>query len=423
VGKISLKSDFIKNVITLITGTTIAQAIPVALSPILTRIYTPEDFGVLALFISISAIFGSIATARYELAIMLPESDDDAINLTALGVLISLFLSLFIMLVVILFHSPIVQSLGNQSISIWLYIIPVLVFFTGVYNSLFYLNTRKEHFKNIAKAKIAQSIVTVSIQLLIHFIKSGALGLISGYISGYFTSIFYLFNKIRKETNYRKIIKLSTIKKMARRYVKFPKFSLWASLANTLSTNLIDIFISTTFSVATLGFYSLSKRVLGMPSALIGDAMGKVFFQKATKEKKDTGKSVKSFTVTLKYLIILGLPVFIILFFIIEDLFAFVFGEEWRVAGVYSKYLVFFYFFRFLMAPLSIINSIFEKQQISLIWQSGLLILILLLFLAATVFKYSMLQFLLYFTIVISIYYLLMIPVLYYISKGGKWKI
>jgi len=145
--------------------------------------------------------------------------------------------------------------------------------------------------------------------------------------------------------------------------------------------------------------------------------------KKATEEKHQTGKAVVTFKYTLKYLLIVGLPAYTILFFIVEDAFAFIFGEEWRIAGVYSKYLVFFFFIRFVMAPLSIINSIFEKQQISLIWQSGLLLLILLLFLVASVFDFTIFQFLGAFTTIISIYYFIMIPILYYISKGAKWKI
>ena len=80
---LNLKSEFSKNVLTLVTGTTIAQSIPIAISPILTRIYTPEDFGVLALFISITTILGTIANGRYELAIVLPKRDNNALELTA----------------------------------------------------------------------------------------------------------------------------------------------------------------------------------------------------------------------------------------------------------------------------------------------------------------------------------------------------
>ena len=81
------KSEFSRDVLTLMTGSTIAQAIPIAITPILTRLYMPEDFGVLALFVAVTAILGSIANGCYEFAIMLPEQDEDSINIAALGLL------------------------------------------------------------------------------------------------------------------------------------------------------------------------------------------------------------------------------------------------------------------------------------------------------------------------------------------------
>ena len=123
--KLKPKSEFSKNVLTLMTGTTIAQAIPIAISPILTRIYTPEDFGVLALFVAITTIFGTIANARYELAIMLPKKDEDAINIFALGFIITCFISLILLILVLVFNDYFTKLLGNDEISFWLYFVPI----------------------------------------------------------------------------------------------------------------------------------------------------------------------------------------------------------------------------------------------------------------------------------------------------------
>jgi len=115
-----LKNEFNRNVLTLLTGTTIAQALPIAISPILTRIYTPEDFGVFALFISISAIFAAIVNGKYELAIVVPEKDEDAYNIAALSLLIATGISVVLLLIVIFFHSWILMLLDNKEISPWL---------------------------------------------------------------------------------------------------------------------------------------------------------------------------------------------------------------------------------------------------------------------------------------------------------------
>ena len=117
--------SFARNVLTLMTGTTIAQAIPIAISPILTRIYTPEDFGVFALYMSIASIIAVLATGRYELAIMLPKKDEDAVNIVALSIIIAFFVSLISFLIVFIFNTQITNLLGNPEISNWLYFIPI----------------------------------------------------------------------------------------------------------------------------------------------------------------------------------------------------------------------------------------------------------------------------------------------------------
>ncbi|MDA1148956.1 MAG: oligosaccharide flippase family protein, partial [Bacteroidetes bacterium] len=177
------KSEFNRNVLTLMTGTTIAQAIPIAITPILTRLYTPEDFGLLALFVAVTAIFGSIANGRYELAIMLPEEDEDAINIAALGLLIALVFSIVLLIPAIFLNGQITNLLRNQEIGFWLYFVPFIVLMTGLYNVLNYLNTRKKLYKDIAKATILRSSVSAAIQVSVGFFKSGVTGLISGQMA------------------------------------------------------------------------------------------------------------------------------------------------------------------------------------------------------------------------------------------------
>ena len=139
-------NEFNRNVVTVMTGTTIAQAIPIAIMPILTRLYTPEEFGIFALYVAIASIFGVIATARYELAIMLPKKDSEAANLFNLSIIITFIISLFTLLFVLIFHQPLINLIGNPEIGKWLYFIPLTVLFTGLYQTLNYWSSRKKNF-------------------------------------------------------------------------------------------------------------------------------------------------------------------------------------------------------------------------------------------------------------------------------------
>ena len=416
--KLKAKSEFSHNVLTLMTGTTIAQAIPVTISPILTRIYTPEDFGVFALFFAIISIFGSVANGRYELAIMLPSKDEDAINIFALGFIITLVLSFILLILIVLFHDFIIDFLENDKIGFWLYFIPLAVFFIGFLNILNYFNTRKKYYKNIANSKIIKSIILAIVQLFIGFIKEGASGLITGQILSQIFANWQLFKNIIKDDILLSKISIENILVQAKKYKKFPKFSIWSILANTLSRHFTNILISSFFTITTLGFYSLVQKILGMPSALIGGSIGQVFFQEATKEKKQTGKAILVFIRTLKKLIFIGLISFGLLYFIIEDLFAFVFGEEWRIAGTYAQIVIPLFFIRFVYAAVSTIYSIFDELKIELIWQITLMIgVITILY----IFKDSnFTEFLTYMSLYTILMYLASLYLTFQVAKGKK---
>ena len=155
--KIKNRSEFSNNVITLMTGSTLSYIVPVLVSPVLTRIYTPEDFGLYAIFLAIISIIGSISGGRYELAIMLPENDDDSANIVVLCMLINSFIT-FLIFVLLFFFDDVILSLLNIEISnLWLYLIPTTIFISGCYNILVYFNNRFKDYKNISNTLIIRS--------------------------------------------------------------------------------------------------------------------------------------------------------------------------------------------------------------------------------------------------------------------------
>jgi O-antigen/teichoic acid export membrane protein len=356
------------------TGTAVAQAIPIAISPILTRIYSPEEFGLFALFFALLSILSVLANARYENAVMLPEKDSDAINIFALAIIINTFLSLFLLIVIVLFNDDLTRLLGSDAIAIWLYFIPIALFFTGLFNILNSFNNRQKNYKDIADAMVVKSIVLAVIQISIGLIKSGATGLISGQIVSQLFANMKLMKNIINDKKLMKSIKKVKIIALAKKYKDFPKFSLPSAFASVLSGHLSNILISIFYSVATLGFYSLVQRVLGIPSSLIGKSIGQVYYEEGTKEKKRTGKAERLFNATFQKLLVIGFPSFLVLFFIVEELFAFVFGEEWRVTGHYAQIVVPMFFISFIVSSLSSTYDMFEQLKIELVWQVVLLV-------------------------------------------------
>lgn len=415
-----IKTEFFKDTITLLSGASSAQVILLLVSPILTRIYTPEDFAVLALFTALTTTIGIIANAKYDFAIGLAEKDSEAINLVALCIINSLIISTILLLVVALFPNQIIQLLNNPNIESYLYYIPVITFLIGTFNTLNYYNIRTKSFKNIAKANLYRQIASAFFQLLLGFLKDGPIGLISGRISLHFVGNYILlFSSINLREKFNLISK-NEIVRLAIRFKRFPIFSLPAQLSNVLSQQLNTIFISSLFSAASLGFYTLLNSVVNMPLSLIGKSFGNVYLQRATEEKNRIGNSRSIFLKILLLLSVVGVIIFVPLYFTAESLFSFVFGESWTIAGTYTKILIPMFFIRFVSSALSVTNIVFEKQFFSLLWQIGLLLITIIVYIITDIYKLNIEYFLEITSYTLSIYYLFLTVMTYIFSKGKE---
>ena len=226
-----------KNIVTLMTGTSIAQALPIAISPILTRLYTPEEFGLFALYVAIASIAAVVVTGRYELAIMLPKENGAAINITSLALCLTCVLSSILFLLIIIFNKNITYLLGSPEISNWLYFIPLSTLLVGIYQSLSYWNNRQGSYKNMALSRVSQGSASATVQLSCGYKALGAAGLIGGHILGQAISTFLLlrimFHHDKREL---KQVSQKNIILQAKKYSHFPKFMIPGQLANVTSS-------------------------------------------------------------------------------------------------------------------------------------------------------------------------------------------
>jgi O-antigen/teichoic acid export membrane protein len=401
------------------TGATIAQAIPIAISPILTRIYTPEDFGIFALYMSIASILSIVATGGYEHAIMLPKKNEDAMNIVVLSITISFFISFISLIIIFIFNTQITSFLGNPEISSWLYFIPITVLLTGIYQSFNYWSNRKKEYKGLATSKVIQSGTTTTINLGMGFSGFGSIGLILGAIFGQGVVTFYL-GKLTFNSEKEKIknLKKHRIIVLAKKYINFFKYSTFSSLLNSLSFNLLSILLSKIFSATVLGFYSLVYRILTLPSALIGSSISQVYFQESTKQKNIYGNNKVIFLSTLKKLTIISGLIYIPMYFYIVDLMTFVFGEEWKISGEIAKILIPLMLVRFISSILSSTLTTYEKQK------SGLFINLLLTFNIISIsffssfYNLSYITFFYIYVVTTTVLYFIFLFYYYHLSKG-----
>lgn len=350
------------------TGTSIAQAIPIAISPILTRLYTPEQFGLMGLYVSIVSVLFVIANGRYEIAIVLPEKENEAKNLLALSVTISTSFSLFLMLIILLFNDSLTTLFGSPEIEDWLYFIPVSVFFMGLFQAFNFWGNREKQFRRLAINRVAQAGSTGGGQLATAPLLLN--GLVFGQLLGHITSGSRLaWVSVKKDKFSLNNFSLSEMKDQAVRYKQFPQYSLWSGFLNSFSLQLPVFILTSYFTGAIVGFYTMSNRILNMPMNLIGRSVAQVFYQQAAEYSRQGGEKLKNLTFkTFTNLMLVGIIPMGIIFGFGDYLFAFVFGAEWEVAGDYARILSPWILFVFVTSPLSNLFSVLEKQHIGLIF-------------------------------------------------------
>lgn len=358
------KSEFARNVLTLMTGTTIAQAIPILLSPILTRIYTDEDYGLFAPLMSLVTGLLTIAALRYDLAIVLPKSEGEAKSMVKLSRKIAIIVSILITLSVIFFINPIVVSLKSEPIKNWYYVVGLLVFVLIQINIIqSYLNRKKEY-NLISKSKMLQGGGVAVSQVVLGSLvfTGGASGLILGYLIGQLGSLAYLFKKTNKEF----LDVENQDKYLLSKYKKMPLLNGPNAVVDAVRTNGINIIIVNLFATAILGQFSLAWRILQAPLGLINGAFSKVCFQQLSVLDKS-----KHFNFLKKNLVrsfLIGILPFTILYFFSPVIFSFIYGENWKLAGEIGAVLVPWLFLNLLTSPISTYFIVVEKQGRMLIF-------------------------------------------------------
>jgi len=357
VSKLKPKSEFTKNVLTLMTGTTIAQAIPIAISPILTRLYSPEDFGVFALYMSIVSIIGVIVTGQYELAIMLPKNEKDAFNIFTLSIVLTIFISILSLFMVFVFNDKIVEILNNKEISKWLYLIPFSILLTGFFNSFNYYYNREKNYKLLATTKVSQSFTNSGSNLIFGFLKFNNIGLV---VSSFLSQIIAVILLI-KNFKFKNFIFFNKKRMfvLAKKYKKFPTITMPHSIFSSVSGNLPIFILTKYFTSADVGFYSFGNKIVAMPIGLVSSAYYQVFFESFSKEKNKLIFYKQKF----KQVNVIFLPLFIILWFILPELFAFVFSDKWRIAGEYSQIILPLLYMKFLSNLFTTTTYIYYQKQ------------------------------------------------------------
>lgn len=375
-------SPFLRSVGVMAGGTAAAQAIMLAAAPVLSRLYVPENFGLFAVYASLSGILGCFATGRYELAIPLPKKPKEASNLASLGILCSLCFS--VLITIVLFAIDTIPALKTVLIEIpkifWL--LPIGIFFQSSFQTLSYLCLRDKQFSAISASQIGKSGATASVQVAGSTLGGISLiyGTVVGAIAGSVALATICLRKKSLQTG-----SWSEIKHAAKTYRKFPIFTSWAVLLNTTGAQFPPLILAAIFSPASAGYYLLANRAISMPVSMISGAVGNVFLSHGAVMARDNrlGALTKKIFRTLVQIALL--PALLICQFS-PPIFTFVFGPEWYTSGLIVQWLVLMLFSQCVISPLSMVFGILQKNHVGLALQT-LLFLTRIIALTAGIWK------------------------------------
>jgi len=365
------KTKFSVDILKLVSGTAVAQFISVASSPLIARLFTPEAFGVYALFFSIVGIVTAVSTLRYDIAMMLPEDDSDAANLMA-GALGMTTLFSLLLIPIVWFGGPGIASwLNAPELVDYLWLAPIAVFFGGIgagHPVLTAWSSRTRHFSQISITNVIGILVSTVMKIALGILGFGTGGgmIASGIVSSTIPPAL-LGRHIWKENRrlFFDSIRPSRIWQNLKRYRKFAIYNTPSALFNNVSWQVPSFMLAFFFSPTIVGYYSFGTQLLRLPMSLIGGSVTQVFYSHASAAHHEGKLAVfveRTFRQLVEYTF---LPV-LMLTVIGRELCVVIFGSEWAEAGVYLQILSAWTVFWFISTPMIKVFSVLEKNEASL---------------------------------------------------------
>lgn len=355
-------SSFASRVLVLANANLVAQALNVVFVPVLSRLYEPAEFGVLTVYTSVLAIFAVGVAARYDLAIPLSVNEKEAVNLAALSMAVATAVSLLAALVLLHWGDVATFWLNAPSLGPYLWMLPVGLWLSGAQQVFTAWASYSQRFDSLARVRMVQSLVQGIVQVGLSFV--GTVGLLMGFLAGRFAGIPILLRDIAHRRSW---IQPSSWRALAYQHIKFPAFNLWGALLDTVGLQMVPLLFAKFFPGDPVGFYGLSMRVVALPGVLVGQAVAQVFYPEASRLRGHAEAHGKLVASSATVLFKLGAPVFGLLFLCGPTLFSFVFGEEWREAGEYTRYLCLWLLPNFISSPLSTYVLIRGEQRAALL--------------------------------------------------------
>ncbi len=362
------------NILKITTSRVASWAIGLAVTPIIARVFTPEDFGVWQISMSIIGVLGILACFRYDLSIPLGRDDKEASASLALSAIISLIFSLIVLATVPFVKSQMAIWFKSPDLEVLLWLIPIGILVKSLQEALRYLAAYKMRFGIMAYAGFASSAIGVLMPIGWYFIygrsPAGLLAaILTGYTAGILILVIPLFGILIAGL---KDDGLGSIIDVAKYHKRFPIYSIWAGLINTFSRYMPAFFLGLYFPTEVVGYYSLGNRIVTMPSSLLGRSISQVLYPAIGKQYQKTGDISKIVRTMVRRLAQTGIFPTVVIGFYGATLFRLLLGYNWVEAGIYAQILSVVVLSQFITSPMTGIFAVRSYQDKGLIYNIAL---------------------------------------------------
>lgn len=368
------ESTFLKNIMIVMGGTATAQIISYSLSPVISRLFTPTHFGIFGSFTAVAGIISSFITLDYSQALMLPKEKSEAINLFFLSITSNFIICFLVSTIIIITPSMFynltkTKGLGYVALFIFMLII------SGINSSSQAWAIRSKAFKKTSLSQVIRSLGSSSSRITFGFLKAGALGLIISSIFADFLATLNLLKVVIPDLRATKNnIHFSKMARLAREYIDFPLYSASQNFINSISSGIPVLLITKFYGLSAAGAYAFGISMLQAPMSLVLTALRQVLFQKACEFQHENKGLFLLYIRTV--LVLFGLAIIPSLILIIwaPQLFSFIFGERWHLAGILARSLIIWMAFVFCNLPAIIFSRIIRIQRFVFFYDIVLLI-------------------------------------------------
>ena len=359
-------------------GAAAAQALAVLIAPLLSRIYTPAEFGVLGVYVSIITVLQVVAMLGYHGAIPLPKDDDEVLALVVLSGAVLVSVSALLG-VAMLFAGPLIVALTEAPVlASYLWVFPAGLLLVGGFEILTIWAVRNKLFSTLARIRISQGVAMAVVMLGLGLAHVGVLGLILGELAGRSLGILTLLRSIRRVQGGRlRQVTLRRLRSTLARYRRFPQFLMPFLLFNRTGLQIPAVLFIAFYNPAVAGLVLLGEKVVQLPMAFIGRSVARVYLGEAAEVvRQHPGRLGGLYRKTFKGLCLIGIGPMAVIIVAAPLLFGTIFGESWREAGHFVSLLAVPILLQFATSPLSQTFAIIERQDLAMFWAILRLVLV-----------------------------------------------